>query len=821
MDNGELNISVYRTNDSVDNFRLRCTIRETSKPFTSDGRRQDNKAFEEDLTLSWQEKKYGPKDIANFLTNKSKGLKNFAKDGAEAETFRHMTHLEERGKPLMNLLSPVMLYTYTDKNEGKPLERAPVRFSADDNIEPYLGVATSSHSGRAEAANREKHAGDRIFRERPYKIMHVCMATDVDVDAIQNSPLFPEAHYNEHVLASIRIYNDGMVECAPRLSEAMNEEGGKGSETVGPSMFSNDLTAAAAINPNKGLKLSTYTVNSAAGREFEYCLQNLHRTDSPAELDCKRRTELAKDAAAARNNRINEEDDENCWRQDPPSKGFHKSIAFFAEIVSGTSFTGDRLYVDYEVLTPNGWNLRTGNLVDGLGEQDLINKAMGDDGVIDDQKEAEHATAARNLLDVDGFADGDEAEGMLRGVTQMALAYDCAGGQVLHGKRQRWKGNRRNFLLDSMSRHIGGYGYFFFNVLCILLGVNYPLWIVSAMLLLMALVTGTPSGPTQAVLCRDKDSTEKGRGSMKTKANRVMEGPLVSQPVANFNHLINLSFDFKDGNDADVPSAPSSSVPTVVFTVYSIGFLGQIQVEGYGYHHLPEVGSTEDVEIQMWKPLGGINSQMRDYFLGASPHLLDSAKFFNASGNAKNNGVLNRFGMRSENSGKIRFRLQAAVTDPRKARHSIVKKERKEDTKLNGARRTVNEILKNYRGGSDLSSSMQMAAGAMGMTMTKTSVSSSGMTDLSKRAEMLIAQAKERVRLSGGLSSVGGGSVLASTQEESTRSSVDYSAPLNLRDSAGRPQMASLDMDKVPGASRGVRRYADEGEEGESLLGTL
>ena len=813
MDNHSLNISAYRTNDSVDNFRLRCTIRETSKPFSSssDGRRQDNKPFAEDLTLSWQEKKYGPRDIATFLTNKSKGIKSFAKDGAEAETFRHMSHLEERGKPLVNLLNNVMLYTYTDKNDDKPLERAPVLFSTDDNIEPYLGVATSSHTGREEAGAREKHAGDRVFRECPYKVMHVCMATDVDVEALQNAPMFPEAHYTEHVLASIRVYTDGLVECTPRLSEALNETGGKGSETVAPTMFSNDQTAAAAINPSKGLKISMYTVASAAGREFEYCLQNVHQVNSPAELDLKRRAELAKDAATARNSRINEEDDENCWRQDPPARGFHKSIAIFAEIVSGKSFTGERLYVDYEVLVPNGWNMRKGNLVDGLNEQDLINKAVGGDGIIDNQTEADHANAARNLLDVDGYADGDNAEGMLRGVTQMALAYDCAGGQVMHGKRQRWRGNRRNFWLDSMSRHLWGYGYFFFNVLCILLGVNYPLWIVSSILLLIALVTGTPSGPTQAVISRDRDGTEKGRGSMKSISNRVIEGPLVSEPTANFNHLINLSFDYKDENVANAGFAPSASVPTVVFTVYSVGSLGQLQVEGYGYHHLPKVGTTEDVEIQTWKPLGGINSQMRDYFLGASPHLTDSADFFSGNSSFKNSNVLNRFGMRSENSGKLRFRLQAAVSDPRKAMHSERKKEKKADVKLEGARRTVNEILKNYRGGSDLSSSMQMAASSMGVTMAKTNVSSSmDAGDLSKRAEMLIAQAKERVRTSGGLSNLG------NTSNTSARSSTD--AP---RESVGRPQMATLDMDRVPGASRRVRRYADEGEEGDSLLGGL
>ena len=54
---------------------------------------------------------------------------------------------------------------------------------------------------------------------------------------------------------------------------------------------------------------------------------------------------------------------------DPPSLGFDKSIAFYGEIVSGTGFSGSKIFVDYEVLVPDGWNMRTGNLSDGIGEE--------------------------------------------------------------------------------------------------------------------------------------------------------------------------------------------------------------------------------------------------------------------------------------------------------------------------------------------------------------------------------------------------------------------------------------------------------------------
>jgi hypothetical protein len=855
-----INTAIYHTHDSVDNLRIKVIVRETSRRIGGD--RNSSKPHDEEITFSWQEKKYGPRDIAGYFKNKDEKFHN----SNESDMFRHMNTLEERGKPVNDMLKPIMLYTYTDKNPNVPMERIPVRFSEDENLEPYLGLAVNHDINHPEIGIREKKASERIYREKPFKLMHICLATDVDVDALKNKPMYPEAYYNEHILCSIKVYNDGLLEFTPNLSQNKDEIGGKNSDIIVNSLFVNDETVAASLNSNKGMKLSTYKVYSKSGREFEYAIINVNEVVSPLELESMRRNDLSKDAIQARQSRvIDEANDSNdgstpsSWKQDPPSRGHDKSMVFYAEIVSGKGFHGDRLLVDYEVLLPQGWDLRTGNLVDGMNEIDLINKASKSN--LDRDRDTNtlintEEKAIRNLLNVDGYDDGENAKGMLRGVTQMALATEIAGGLSLPIHRPLWKGNRLNYMLGSFSRYIFGLSYLGFNVACLILGIYYPLWIIISITIIFALGTGTQGGTTQAITFKEKLNIQKNNtGQNKNIWNRSISGTLVSEPIANFNHLINLSFDIKDNSHlspCDVGS-PSSSVPTIIFTVYSVGTLGQICLEGYAYHHLPTKSGCSDVNISTWKPLGGIEAQMRDYFLGSSPHLLDKIfinnknKFTNnlgVNGNGNNkdksnnnnnnnsNAInsLNRFGVRSENSGTIRFRIHSATTDPRNVKKEIMTAAKLEEQKLDGARRTVNEILKNYRGGSDLSRSMEMAAGKLGMTLTKGPLTSMELEhggnkknkietmSLSAKAELLISQARQRMSASGtNFSALDASRSYTSTQEYGNgngngNSGGEGKSNNNSRNgslSPTRRNVTPLEMDRVPGASSSSRRDRD------------
>ena len=75
---------------------------------------------------------------------------------------------------------------------------------------------------------------------------------------------------------------------------------------------------------------------------------------------------------------------------------------YYINIDKALDFDGDNVIVVYEVKVPSGWKLRTGNVVDATAEDDL--KKAG----------------AADLLADDGFLDGAEAEGQLRGVSQLA-----------------------------------------------------------------------------------------------------------------------------------------------------------------------------------------------------------------------------------------------------------------------------------------------------------------------------------------------------------------------------------------------------------------
>jgi len=827
----------YRSDDSVDNFRLKVFVRELSKVI----RREEGDAagsdgpIEEEIILSWQEKMYGPADVAEFLKHKDSTFKT--KDAHEADTYRHMASLEEKGKPMTNLLKPVMFYTYTDKSNKLPRGSGPVRYNEDENMEPYLSVATTHHAN-ADVGGRERKVNERFYREKPHKVMHVCMATDVDVEALKNKPIYPAAHYVEHLLCSITVFNDGLIECVPEFSKNLDEERKRGAETVIPSVFMNDETVAASLKKHMGMKLRTYQVNSMNGRTYEYNIQNMNDYFSPLDIDEKRKQDLAKDAINARNCRVTEsitkgESDTSIWRQDPPSKGYAKSLVYYAEIVSGSGFEGDRLFVDYEVVVPQGWNLRTGNLVDGVGEQDLVNKAMGLDTSVDGGGGEIGQQLALNLLESDGYLDGEEARGMLHGVTQMSEVSERRGGIILPVLRPFWRGNRLRHSFDPIARNVLGLGFFFYNCLCVILGVHYPFWVVSALVFLFALGSGHPGGSSQAVL-QTKSLGEKGSGQSKDNKNHVLAGPLVSATVANFNHLINLSFDVKDLDISKVMNSPSSTVPTIVFTVYSVGALGRINIEGYSYYHMPEKAGQIEATIRTWKPTGGIETQMRNYFLGSPPHIIDRANFYASDKNPHGKparSVLNHFGVRTENSGEIRFRINVASTEPSKMKPVVVGKDMSQEKKLAGARRTVDQILKTYRSGTSIEKSIDFvqSTGGFSSAMIRGGVENS--TDLSKRAEMLIAQAKSRISTASTSSAkLGSPDAKSAVRDEYTRQrevdSADSKSGESGREdepllaSRSGVQMAPLQMEKVTGIRKEPRRYAGAQDgEGDSLLG--
>ena len=100
---------------------------------------------------------------------------------------------------------------------------------------------------------RGKKVRERLFNEKPYRTMHVCMATDIDVDVIKDGPYAPQDHYTEHLLCTVRIYNDGLVEMDPKLSSAIEEKNGQPGQDSSNALFMSDESVSVASR--SGLRL--------------------------------------------------------------------------------------------------------------------------------------------------------------------------------------------------------------------------------------------------------------------------------------------------------------------------------------------------------------------------------------------------------------------------------------------------------------------------------------------------------------------------------------------------------------------------------------
>ena len=62
----------YRTEDVLENFKIKINIRELSRlqNTPTNEHRKNLKQYDKELIISWQEKLYSPKDIANYIKKK-------------------------------------------------------------------------------------------------------------------------------------------------------------------------------------------------------------------------------------------------------------------------------------------------------------------------------------------------------------------------------------------------------------------------------------------------------------------------------------------------------------------------------------------------------------------------------------------------------------------------------------------------------------------------------------------------------------------------------------------------------------------------------
>jgi len=669
----------YRTEDVLENFKIKINIRELSRlqNTPTNEHRKNLKQYDKELIISWQEKLYSPKDIANYIKKK---------DDKKEQPNDQRSLLSDTESGLINienLLDDVMIYTYVDREHYIP-DATPVLY--DTTVESYVSKAVNRVG--IIKNSRDLKVSQRVTRENPYKVMHICFATDVDVETLRTKkPWEPEYYYTEHVLCTIKVFKDGLVEVSPPFHPIVEEQGdfvALDGSTL-PSVFTNETTIKNSVN--KGFRIKTDRLRSKTGSEYEFCIQNLNQLKSPQDIEDMLNLNKENDNEAAIASRGLDDQGLAAWKQDPPGKLFDKTMSIYAEIVSGTGFYGRNLFVSYQTEVPQGWELREGNTSDGVAESDL--------GYDPNASDRANLIKSNSIKQLDGFKDGFEAKGALQGTTQTAFVTDGTRGLANLSNRPRWKGHTTSFEFGNATRLFLGLLFFVLSVLAIVVGSEYPFWILPSLVIVFTIGTGIPGGVMQVVL-NDKGKIKSGNPVKK------LSGPSISQPSANFNHLISLSFDVKDNTIESIGTGKHgvSESPTIFFQVHSIGWFGRYSLEGYGYFRIPDRSGSYDEEIKTWRPVGNIESKMKDQFLGNSLRLRDDS-FIEIQDKGVN--VLNKFGVQSESSGALRLRLNIITADPRQM-HSKKLAPIDNTKNSNYVRRTVDDILQSFRSSTGMKS---------------------------------------------------------------------------------------------------------------------
>lgn len=203
------------------------------------------------FVVNWQQKIYSPWEIEDYLKHRN------SSDGSQKDIAnrKRLHRLDSPKHPVASMLEPAMLFTYVDSDGySSPDKKNILGTYNGDNKESYVAAAGRSHVSDQDLSSRQAKVRDRLTRERSCKTMHICLATDVNVKVPDN-----QEKATEHLLCTLHLYSDGVLEVSPDFSALLNEPL-KGTVTTEQSpvngMFTSDKTAAMALR--KGLRIGTY-----------------------------------------------------------------------------------------------------------------------------------------------------------------------------------------------------------------------------------------------------------------------------------------------------------------------------------------------------------------------------------------------------------------------------------------------------------------------------------------------------------------------------------------------------------------------------------
>lgn len=107
------------------------------------------------------------------------------------------------------------------------------------------------------------------------------------------------------------------------------------------------------------------------------------------------------------------------------------------------------------------------------------------------------------------------------------------------------------------------------------------------------------------------------------------------------------------------------SRPTLLMQVNSVDSWNRQRIEGYGFCRFPLEPGYHQIEVDTWRPRASLDCEIHGFFLGGSVRIqkleeLVATSYINSTGESD---VVNRFGLETEEGGKIKLNLNLCTQD--------------------------------------------------------------------------------------------------------------------------------------------------------------
>jgi len=624
----------YPITDPLQNLKLKVTLRRISKSKArgkenrKDGKKiktsnrygdDDEDVMAVERNLEWQEKVFGPREIAmlspdNNDRSNNKSPRTPRKGGVkessvfDADYKNKMLQSYRDGMDPLDDIAEAMIFTYVDKDSFVPKTKMLPTLTTSENVsDPShnpLGLAAATlpirHLPKNILPNATNSMKSHLGREAPFKTMYVMAAVDCDVERIKKGSLDKDEEeifggpakvggprFYEKVLCTVKVYRNNTMEATPGFSEPEPED-----ESNPTFASSHDLN----LRQSKGVKLSTFRFTTPRGSHYEYTLENKNAVPTVVTAERMLAEEVYRDTKKVeeRRNRTGK-----TFFGNPESEDVPFFLHVNAEIVSvsGLDDQGGFVFAEFETVLPKGWSFASQIPGTNWGGRNPPNELT--------VTGTTHMARPKYLKPKVSPANG----------TAFGTSNVPRSTEVVSGYKSKFIG-----ILIFLSIIFG-----------MSLGENYIVWLFGALFLLFSIMGLTPSG--------------------------IYEHEL-ADPVYHFGHPTSLHL--APPSDYTTNPAVMSSAPSMLFQLSSKHAFQRHIIEGYGFVKIPTVPGFHEAEVKLWVPRGGIKSELRNFFIGGAYRLHD-LRSIEMPADMGGASFLSKFGFRTEKSGTLKVRMSVAT----------------------------------------------------------------------------------------------------------------------------------------------------------------